>query len=76
MIKRKDSDNTFLKSKSIAQNIVVFRQNLQNDMVLEIGTGLGILTPKIIVQKAKKVISIDADETLIKNAKSIMILQN
>ena len=42
---------------------------LESDVVFEIGTGLGILTP-LLCKKAQKVISIDADENLIKKAKS------
>lgn len=41
----------------------------KNDVVFEIGTGLGVLTP-LLCKKAKKVISVDADENLIKKART------
>ena len=42
----------------------------KNDVVFEVGTGLGVLTP-LLCKKAKKVISVDADESLIKKARTI-----
>ena len=41
----------------------------KTDVVFEIGTGLGILTP-LLCKNAQKVISVDADKNLIKKAKS------
>ena len=70
MIKRKLLGQHFLNSNSIAQSIVSEAKITKNDVVFELGTGLGILTP-LLCKKAKKVISIDADQNLIKNAKSI-----
>jgi 16S rRNA (adenine1518-N6/adenine1519-N6)-dimethyltransferase len=69
MIKRKLLGQHFLNSNSIAQSIVSEAKITKNDIVFELGTGLGILTP-LLCKKAKKVISVDADENLIKNAKS------
>ena len=59
----------FLNSKSIAELIVNEAKISKTDVVFEIGTGLGILTP-LLCKKAQKVISIDADKNLIKKAKS------
>ena len=59
----------FLNSKSIAEFIVKEARISKNDVVFEIGTGLGILTP-LLCKNAQKVISVDADENLIKKAKS------
>lgn len=69
MIKRKLLGQHFLNSTSIAQSIVFEAKITKNDTVFELGTGLGILTP-LLCEKAKKVISVDADEQLIKNAKT------
>ena len=70
MIKRKLLGQHFLNSNSIAQSIISEAKITKNDVVFELGTGLGILTP-LLCKNAKKVISVDADQNLIKNAKSI-----
>jgi 16S rRNA (adenine1518-N6/adenine1519-N6)-dimethyltransferase len=72
MIKRKLLGQHFLNSKSIAEFIVKEARISKTDVVFEIGTGLGILTP-LLCKNAQKVISIDADENLIKKAKSKFI---
>ncbi len=69
MIKRKKLGQHFLNSKSIAKSIVSEAKITKNDVVFEIGIGQGILTP-LLCQNAKKVISVDFDETLVQNAKS------
>ena len=69
MIKRKLLGQHFLKSDSIAKSIVSEAQITRNDVVFEIGTGLGILTP-LLCQNASKVISVDLDDILIQSAKS------
>jgi len=69
MIKRKQLGQHFLNSNSIAKSIVFEAKITKKDVVFELGTGLGILTP-LLCQKANKVISVDADEKLIRNAKS------
>ena len=68
MIKRKFLGQHFLNSKSIAEFIVNEAQISKTDVVFEIGTGLGMLTP-LLCKKAQKVISVDTDERLIKKAK-------
>ena len=68
MIKRKFLGQHFLNSISIAEFIVNEAQISKTDVVFEIGTGLGMLTP-LLCKKAQKVISVDADERLIKKAK-------
>ena len=70
MIKRKRFGQHFLNSNSVAKTIVSEAKITKNDIVFELGTGLGILTP-LLCEKANKVISIDVDGQLIKNAKSI-----
>ena len=69
MIKRKLLGQHFLNSKSIAEFIVKEARISKTDVVFEIGTGLGILTP-LLCKNAQKVISVDADRNLIKKAKS------
>jgi len=69
MIKRKQLGQHFLNSNSIAQFIVSEAKIAKKDIVLEIGTGLGILTP-LLCQNAHKVISVDVDEKLVRKAKS------
>jgi 16S rRNA (adenine1518-N6/adenine1519-N6)-dimethyltransferase len=69
MIKRKRLGQHFLTSNSIAKSIVSEAKITKNDIVFEIGTGQGILTP-LLCQKADKVISVDMDGELIRNAKS------
>jgi len=69
MMKRKLLGQHFLNSQSIAEFIVNEAQISKTDIVFEIGTGLGILTP-LLCKNAQKVISVDADESFIKKAKS------
>ncbi|MGI9567312.1 MAG: ribosomal RNA small subunit methyltransferase A [Nitrosopumilus sp.] len=69
MIKRKRLGQHFLNSNSIAQLIVSEAKITKNDIVFELGIGLGILT-LLLCKKAKKVISVEADEDLTKKAKS------
>ena len=69
MIKRKRLGQHFLNSNSIAESISYEAKINENDVVFEIGTGLGILTP-LLCNKAKKVISIDTDNELYQSAKN------
>ncbi len=69
MIKRKKLGQHFLNSNSIAKSIVSEAKITKRDTVFELGTGLGILTP-LLCEKANKVISVDVDEKLVRNAKS------
>jgi len=68
MIKRKQFGQHFLNSNSIAKSIVSEANITRNDVVYEIGTGLGVLTP-LLCEQADKVISVDIDESLIRKAK-------
>ena len=69
MIKRKLLGQHFLNSQTIAKSIISEANITKKDIVFELGTGLGILTP-LLCEKAHKVISVDADEKLIRSAKS------
>ena len=69
MKRRQKLGQHFLKSKTIAKTIVNAAKISNKDIVLEIGTGKGILIP-FLCQKAKKVISIESDKNLYDAAKS------
>ena len=53
MIKRKLLGQHFLNSKSIAELIVDESKISKTDIVFEIGTGLGILTPLLCKKSSK-----------------------
>ena len=69
MNKRKNLGQHFLKSKTIAKAIVSSAKITRNDVVLEIGTGYGILIP-YLCKNAKQVFSIENDQDLHYLAKS------
>ncbi len=69
MIKRKQLGQHFLNSNTIAKSIVSEAKITKEDILFQLGTGLGILTP-LLCEKANKVISVDVDEKLVRNAKS------
>ena len=69
MIKRKRLGQHFLTSNAIAKSIISEAKIGKSDVVFELGTGLGILTP-LLCENAKKVISIDTDKALYEKAKS------
>lgn len=69
MIKRKRLGQHFLNSKKIARRIVSEANISKNDVVFEVGTGLGVLTP-LLCEKAKSVISVEADRDLFENAQT------
>ena len=75
MNKRQRLGQHFLISKKIAQTIVDSAHLTKHDTVLEVGTGEGILT-KLLCDKAKNVISVDADKKLYQNAISVIDLEN
>ena len=68
MNKRKNLGQHFLKSKTIAKSIVSNANITRNDVILEIGTGYGILIP-YLCDNAKQVYSIESDKNLHLSAK-------
>jgi 16S rRNA (adenine1518-N6/adenine1519-N6)-dimethyltransferase len=68
MRKRQRLGQHFLISQTIAKKIVESARITKKDVVLEIGTGRGILVP-LLCENAKKVISIDTDSILYQDAK-------
>lgn len=67
MKRRQRLGQHFLKSQNIAEKIIESAQITHKDIILEIGTGPGILTP-LLCERAKSVISIEADESLYSEA--------
>ncbi len=67
MRKRQRLGQHFLKSSIDAKKIIDAAEITKKDVVLEIGTGHGILVP-LLCEKARKVISIEADYSLYKDA--------
>ena len=68
MRKRQRLGQHFLISQTIAKKIVEAAGITKKDVVLEIGTGRGILVP-LLCENAKKVISIEADSVTYQDAK-------
>lgn len=68
MNKRRRLGQHFLISKNIAQKIIDSSMISSDDLVLEVGTGKGILT-SLLCKKARHVISIEKDRTLYEKAK-------
>src|SRR3972149_3005163 len=68
MIKRKRLGQHFLVTQSVAKKIVDAAEITKKDVVLEIGTGKGILVP-LLCEKAGQVISIESDLELYNTAK-------
>ena len=69
MNRRKNLGQHFLQSETIAKSIVSNANITRNDVVLEIGTGYGILIP-YLCKNAKQVFSIENDQNLHSFAKS------
>ena len=66
---KKRFGQNFLIDKNIAELEVKYANISDNDVVLEIGPGDGILT-KLLAKKAKKVVAIEIDRELINNLKN------
>src|SRR3989337_379977 len=68
MIKRQRLGQRFLVTQSVAKKIVEAAGITKKDVVLEIGTGRGILVP-LLCEQAGQVISIESDLELYNTAK-------
>lgn len=68
---KKNLGQNFLIDKNIAELEVKHADIKNDDIVLEIGPGKGILT-KILAEKAKKVIAIEIDKNLVNNLRNIL----
>lgn len=60
----KSLGQNFLNDDSIAEKIVKFAEISSDEIILEIGPGLGVLTD-FIVKKAKKTILVEKDEAIV-----------
>ncbi len=61
----------FLISQKVLQKIIQTAELSKNDIVLEVGPGLGVLT-KQLAQKAKKVMAIEKDEKIVEILKETL----
>ena len=61
----KSLGQNFLISNEVVEKIISASDIKENDMVIEIGPGLGTLT-KFLLQKAKKVLCVELDKKMIK----------
>jgi 16S rRNA (adenine1518-N6/adenine1519-N6)-dimethyltransferase len=68
---KKKRGQSFLRSHSIARNIVDLAELSEQDDVLEIGGGLGVLTQRI-AEKAQQVHVIEIDPNLVKALRDVM----
>lgn len=62
----------FLIDNNIAKREVQYANISEDDVVLEIGPGKGILT-KLLAKKAKKVVAVEIDKNLANNLKNLLI---
>jgi 16S rRNA (adenine1518-N6/adenine1519-N6)-dimethyltransferase len=62
---QKSLGQNFLINEDVVENIVTASEISKNDLVIEIGPGLGTLTESLI-EKAGKVIAIELDERMLK----------
>jgi 16S rRNA (adenine1518-N6/adenine1519-N6)-dimethyltransferase len=61
---RKRLGQSFLMEQNIIRNIFAIAQVTKNDIVVEIGAGLGVLTEEL-AQNAAKLIAIEIDDKLV-----------
>lgn len=71
----KNLGQNFLINEDVINKIVQSSYITENDIVIEIGPGLGTLTNKLL-EKAKKVIAIEIDERMIKILKERFFMYN
>ena len=62
---RKKLGQSFLMDQNIIKKIAAAAQINQEDIVLEIGAGIGVLT-EILAQQSRKIIAVELDENLVK----------
>jgi len=69
-MKRKTGQN-FLVDKKVAEREVRYADVTKNDVVFEVGPGMGVLT-KLLAKKAKKVIAVEVDFELVDRLKRFL----
>ena len=60
----KNFGQNFLIDENVVENIVMYSEVNKNDLVIEIGPGLGTLT-SLLLEKAGKVICIELDKKML-----------
>lgn len=79
---KKSLGQNFLKDENIARKIIASLDLKSGDLILEIGSGMGVLT-KYLVEQAAKVIAVEIDKKLVQqlwqqfsSADNLIIIQN
>jgi len=72
---RKRLGQSFLMEQNIIRNIFAIAQVTKNDIVVEIGAGLGVLTEEL-AQNAAKLIAIEIDDKLVEVLKDTLFKYN
>ena len=63
---KKSLGQNFLNDKNIISSIVDIGEIKENDIIIEVGPGSGVLTEKILNKRPKKLTVIEKDEELVK----------
>lgn len=62
---KKSLGQNFLKSKQAVRSIIASADLHENDVVLEVGPGKGVLTEELLKSSASKVVAIEKDDALV-----------
>ena len=73
LLARRDLGQSFLVDEGVAARLVAFAGVEDQDLILEIGTGLGILT-RALALRAKRVVTIEVDGGLVRALRSEQLL--
>lgn len=73
---KKSLGQNFLHNKKIIERIVNLADDLQNEIVIEIGCGNGSLSEEILSKKPKKLVIIELDERCIELTKERLFQKN
>lgn len=73
LLARRDLGQSFLVDDTVAAGLVAFAGVEAQDLVIEIGTGLGILT-RALASRAKRVVTIEVDAGLVRALRSERLL--
>ena len=73
LLARRDLGQSFLVDEAVAARLVAFAGVEARDLVIEIGTGLGILT-RALAARAKRVLTIEVDAGLVRALQSEQFL--
>ena len=73
LLARRDLGQSFLVDETVAAGLVAFAGVEAQDLVIEIGTGLGILT-RALAARAKRVVTIEVDAGLVRALRAERLL--